>query len=93
MKLKLKEKELPPVQLRLVVPGTLKAALDQYVMFVREKSEREVEVRGIAVEMLAQFIETDREFRQWQRRGQKLELRRRLSGGHTGIQVNRQTSS
>ena len=45
MKLKLREKELPPVQLRLVVPAGLKEMLDEYVGFVREGSGREVEAR------------------------------------------------
>jgi hypothetical protein len=45
MKLKLREKELPPVQLRLVVPAGLKEMLDQYVTFVHEGSAREVEAR------------------------------------------------
>jgi hypothetical protein len=31
MKLRLKDKDLPPVQLRLTLPGTLKASLDEYV--------------------------------------------------------------
>ena len=71
MKLKLREKELPPVQLRLVVPAGLKGMLDRYVGFVQEGSGREVEARQIAVEILAQFMESDRQFKQWQRRDQK----------------------
>jgi len=67
MKLKLKQKELPPVQLRLVVPAALKGKLDEYVAFVHDQSGREVEAREVAVEMLTQFIETDREFKRWQR--------------------------
>jgi len=34
MKLKLKERELPPAQLRLVVPAKLKATLEEYIAFV-----------------------------------------------------------
>jgi hypothetical protein len=90
MKLKLRERELPPVQLRLVVPATLKATLDEYMAFVREKSGREVEVREVAVEMLAQFIEADREFRQRQKRGQRPNLQRTLRGGKGVVQVNGQ---
>jgi hypothetical protein len=67
MKLKLKQKELPPVQLRLVVPAALKEKLDHYLGFVHERSGREVDAREMAVEMLAQFIVSDREFRRWQR--------------------------
>ena len=71
MKLKLREKELPPVQLRLVVPAGLKEMLDKYVAFVHEGSGREVEAREIAVEILAQFMESDRQFKQWQRRDRR----------------------
>jgi hypothetical protein len=93
MKLRLKEKELAPVQLRLVVPGALKAALEQYVKFVREKSEREVEMRGIAIEILAQFMESDREFKQWQKSGQTTGLLRKQGGGKADGQVNGQVSA
>lgn len=93
MKLKLKEKELAPVQLRLVVPATLKGKLDQYLAFVHERSGREVECREIAVEMLAQFIDSDREFRQWQKRGHGAQQTRRLGAGQKGAQVNGQASA
>jgi hypothetical protein len=93
MKLKLREKELPPVQLRLVVPAGLKEMLDEYLGFVRESSGREVEAREIAVEMLAQFMESDRQFRQWQRRDQKKALQRRLGGSQRAGQVNGEASA
>jgi len=93
MKLKLREKELPPVQLRLVVPAGLKEMLDEYLGFVRESSGREVEAREIAVEMLAQFMESDRQFRQWQRRDQKKALQRRLGGSQRAVQVNGEASA
>ena len=93
MKLKLREKELPPVQLRLVVPATLRASLEEYVAFVREKSGSEVEVREVAVEMLSQFIEADREFKQWQKRGQGPQQVRRLGGGQRSSQINGQASA
>ena len=93
MKLKLKDKELPPVQLRLVIPARLKGGLDRYIAFVRERSGREVEHREIAVEMLAQFIESDREFRQWQKRGQGTPQGRKVGGGQRNPQVNGQASA
>ena len=34
MKLRLKDKDLPPVQLRLTLPGSLKASLDEYVGYL-----------------------------------------------------------
>jgi len=45
MKLKLKEKDLPPVQLRLALPAAANQMLDRYVAFVGETSRREVEAR------------------------------------------------
>lgn len=76
MKLRLKNRELPPVQLRLAIPAPVKETLEQYVGFVRGASGREVDSREVAIEILAQFMDSDREFKQWQKRGQKLELRR-----------------
>jgi hypothetical protein len=93
MKLKLREKELPPVQLRLVVPAGLKEMLDQYVAFVHEGSGREVEAREIAVEMIAQFMESDRQFKQWERRDQKPALQRSVRGSQRAIQVNGEASA
>jgi hypothetical protein len=93
MKLKLREKELPPVQLRLVVPAGLKEMLDKYVAFVHEGSGREVEAREIAVEMLVQFMVSDRQFKHWQRREQKLALQRGLRGSQSSVQVNGEGSA
>ena len=93
MKLKLREKELPPVQLRLVVPAGLKEMLDEYVSFVHEGSGREVEAREIAVEMLAQFMESDRQFKRWQRRDQKLALQLSVRGSQRAVQVNGEASA
>jgi hypothetical protein len=93
MKLKLRERELPPVQLRLVVPAGLKEMLDQYVAFVNEGSGREVEAREIAVEMLAQFMESDRQFKRWHRRGQKSAVQRSVRGSQRAVQVNGEASS
>jgi hypothetical protein len=67
MKLKLRGKELPPVQLRLALPAAAKQMLDRYATFVGQTSGREVEAREIAVEMLQQFMASDRHFRQWQK--------------------------
>ncbi len=93
MKLKLREKELPPVQLRLVVPAGLKEKLDKYVAFVQEGSGREVEARQIALEILAQFMESDRQFKQWQRRDQKPALQRSVRGSQRAVQVNGEASA
>jgi hypothetical protein len=93
MKLKLREKELPPVQLRLVVPAGLKEMLDQYVAFVHQGSGREVEAREIAVEMIAQFMESNRQFKRWQRREEKLAIHRNPRGSGRAVQVNGEASA
>ena len=71
MKLKLKEKALPPAQLRLVMPAATKQMLDRYVAFVGQTSGFEVEAREVAVEMLEQFMASDRDFRPWQELAEK----------------------
>ena len=67
MKLKLKDKELPPAQLRLTLPGNLKASLDEYLVYLRDTSHREAGLKEVALEMLRQFVETDRDFRTWRK--------------------------
>ncbi len=67
--------------------------LDKYVTFVHEGLGREVEAREIVVEMIAQFMESDRQFRQWQRRDQKKALQRRLGGSQRAGQVNGEASA
>lgn len=93
MKLRLRDKQLPPVQLRLALPAPVKEMLDKYVGFVRGASGREVDVRDVAVEMLAQFMDSDREFKRWQKRDQKQPLQRRVGGGQKSVQMNGQASS
>ena len=88
MKLRLKDKELPPSQLRLVVPARVRAKLDGYVEFVRDALGREVEAKEIAVEMLEQFMESDREFRLWQKRDQQPEQKHRVHRSQNGAQTN-----
>jgi hypothetical protein len=58
------------VQLRVAVPAATKQILYRYVAFVGQTSGREVEAREIAVEMLEQFMATDRDFGQWQKLAQ-----------------------
>jgi hypothetical protein len=67
MKLRLKEKELPPAQLRLTLPGNLKASLDEYLGYLRDTSQREAELKEVTLEMLRQFVETDRDFKAWRK--------------------------
>ena len=94
MKLKLREKELPPVQLRLVVPAGLKEMLDEYVAFVREGSGREVEAREIAVEMLAQFMESDRRVQAVaEARSEAGAAAKRCAESQRAVQVNGEASA
>ena len=74
MKLKLKDKELPPAQLRLTLPGNLKASLDEYLVYLRDTSHREAELKEVALEMLRQFVETDRDFKAWRKERSGAEL-------------------
>lgn len=48
MKLKLKDKELPPAQLRLTLPDNLKASLNEYLVCLRDTSQREAELKEVA---------------------------------------------
>jgi hypothetical protein len=68
MKLRLKEKEQPSVQLRLTLPGSLKESLDEYVGYLRDKLQRETDCKEVAIEMLKHFVESDRDFRIWRSR-------------------------
>ena len=86
MKLKLKDKELPQAQLRLTLPGNLKASLDEYLLYLRDTSHREADLKEIALEMLRQFVETDRDFKMWRRE----RAGAAMSGVEAGVLVERQ---
>ena len=85
MKLRLKDKDLPPVQLRLTLPGTLKASLDEYVGYLHDKLERETDCKEVSIEMLKHFVESDRDFRVWRSRQgeglQRLAQKEERNGG------------
>jgi hypothetical protein len=68
MKLRLKGKELPSVQLRLTLAGSLKESLDEYVVYLHDKLQRETDCKEVAIEMLKHFVESDRDFRVWRSR-------------------------
>jgi len=89
MKLKLKDKELPPAQLRLTLPGNLKASLDEYLLYLRDTWHREADLKEIALEMLRQFVETDRDFRMWRRQRAGTEV----SGVQSGVVGERQNGA
>jgi hypothetical protein len=72
MKLRLKDKDLPPVQLRLTLPGSLKASLDEYVGYLHDSLHRETDAKEVAIEMLKHFVESDRDFRGWRSRREEV---------------------
>jgi hypothetical protein len=84
MKLRLKDKDLPSVQLRLALPGSLKASLDEYVGHLHDRLHRETDAKEVAIEMLKHFVESDRDFRGWRSRreggGERLGQREEKNG-------------
>ncbi len=89
MKLKLKDKELPQAQLRLTLPGNLKASLDEYLVYLGDTSHREAELKEVALEMLRQFVETDRDFRTWRKERGRTEV----AGAQSGVVGDRQNGA
>lgn len=87
MKLRLKDKDLPPVQLRLTLPGSLKASLDEYVGYLHDSLHRETDAKEVAIEMLKHFVDSDRDFRGWRGRreggGERLAGREEQDKGFT----------
>ncbi len=70
MKLQPIVKPLPPVPLRLKLPGDLHAALTHYAEFYRHEHGAGIELPDLMVEMVRAFLATDRDFRAWRRNGQ-----------------------
>lgn len=84
MKLRLKDKDLPAVQLRLTLPGSLKASLDEYVGYLHASLHRETDAKEVAIEMPKHFVESDRDFKAWRSRreggGERLAEREEKNG-------------
>ena len=70
MKLRPIVKDLPPVPVRLKLPGDLHAALGRYAEYYRHEHGAGIEVPDLVVEMVRTFLTTDRDFRAWRRNGQ-----------------------
>lgn len=66
MKLPRLRPELPPVRIRLTLPGDLKAALESYAAYYRTQYGDTVNIEELIPEILQTFVTTDREFRLWQ---------------------------
>lgn len=82
MKLRPIVKALPPVPVRLKLPGELHAAPARYAEYDRHEQGTAIEVPDLVVEMVRTFLATDRDFRAWQRdgRGQAAEGSGRRGG-------------
>ncbi len=65
MKLRVRAEQLPPVGLRLTLPGDLASELGSYGLFVQRSGGRKMELKELAVEMLSQFLESDKDFRKF----------------------------
>ena len=70
MKLRPIAKELPPVPVRLKLPGEVHAALSRYAEYYQHQHGAGIDVPDLLVEMVRTFLATDRDFRVWQRNGQ-----------------------
>ena len=70
MKLRPIAKELPPVPVRVKLPGDLHAALSRYAEYYQHEQGAGIDVPDLMVEMLRTFLATDRDFRAWKRNGQ-----------------------
>ena len=70
MKLRPIVKELPPVPVRLKLPGDLHAALTRYAEYYRHEHGAAIDLPDLLTEMVRTFVATDRDFRAWQRNGQ-----------------------
>jgi hypothetical protein len=56
-----------PAELKGRIPGELHTALVAYTAYYRETAGQAIEVWPLVVQMLQQFVETDREFQAWRR--------------------------
>ena len=68
--------KLKPVQayraivLKGRVPGELHTALMAYAAYYRQTTGQAIEVWPLVLQMLQQFVDTDRDFQMWRRRSQ-----------------------
>ena len=67
MKLARIAKPLRSVQVRVTLAGELNAALESYARYYEHVHGDSVEPRALIPEILAAFIEADREFQAWSR--------------------------
>ncbi len=65
MKLSKVEKQLPSAQVNVTLAGNLKAELDGYAAYYQHVHGETIGVRKLIVEILRNFVESDREFHAW----------------------------
>jgi hypothetical protein len=70
MKLRPIVQALPPVPVRLKLPGEVHATLTRYAEYYRDEHGAGIEVPALVVEMVRTFLASDRAFRGWQRNGE-----------------------
>jgi hypothetical protein len=57
----------PAAELKGRVPGELHRALTAYAAYYRQTTGQAIEVWPLVVQMLQQFLDTDRDFQTWRR--------------------------
>jgi hypothetical protein len=68
MRLSKVEKQLPSAQVNLTLPGKLKLELDGYAAYYNHIHGEAIGIRRIIVEIVRNFVESDREFQAWLKR-------------------------
>ena len=58
----------PAVVIKGRVPGDLHTALTAYTTYYREATKQAIELWPLVLQILRQFVETDRDFQLWRRR-------------------------
>ncbi len=68
MRLSKVEKQLPSAQVNVTLPGKLKLELDGYAAYYNHIHGEAIGIRRIIVEIVRNFVESDREFQVWLKR-------------------------
>lgn len=68
MRLNKVEKQLPSTQVNVTLPGKLKIELDGYVAYYQHIHGETIGIRKLMVEIVRNFVESDREFQAWLKR-------------------------
>ena len=84
MRLNKVEKQLPSAQVNVTLPGKLKTELDGYAAYYQQIHGETIGIRKLIVEIVRNFVESDREFQAWLKR---------QSDGHHHYQWQRNPSS